>query len=222
MANPTPAGGEWPARQQRDARSRELRDNVRVEEPASENGPHETGETTDRADAKRGRAEGAHRRVLGASGRALATADRANAKRGRAIALKDRAVAAFDRSSPRGESADERHGGADERESKADEREAALDRQRVDGASAPAALRAELVTLRREAAEFAEWMAQQAETFADYLEKVAADQDSERRLKMAAFEREVAAIARRNSARLRGTDTGPLGLEHLPRLPIDE
>ncbi|HAM01045.1 MAG TPA: hypothetical protein DCQ30_02275 [Acidimicrobiaceae bacterium] len=148
--------------------------------------------------------------------RAADERDRVADDRDETADLRDRVADLRDRT------AGEREIKADERESKADEREAALDRQRVDGASAPAALRAELVTLRREAAEFAEWMAQQAETFADYLEKVAADQDSERRLKMAAFEREVAAIARRNSARLRGTDTGPLGLEHLPRLPIDE
>jgi len=68
-------------------------------------------------------------------------------------------------------------------------------------------------------AEFAEQMAEAAEAFAAMLEAAASRGDATRRLAVAAAEREVARIQRRNAAKLRNTATGCLDLEHLPHLP---
>jgi len=73
-------------------------------------------------------------------------------------------------------------------------------------------------------AEQAARMAADADTFADLLERNAVHGDAERRLEIAAVERETARILRRNAARLRkavGELTQP-ELEPLPRLPRHE
>jgi len=69
-------------------------------------------------------------------------------------------------------------------------------------------------------ADFAERMAEEADAFAAMLEEAARRGDAERRLAVAAVEREVAGIARRNAARLRDQPAGHhLDLERLPSLP---
>ncbi len=66
---------------------------------------------------------------------------------------------------------------------------------------------------RMEAAVQAERVAEQADAFADYLERRAAGPGRERRLGMAERERTIAALERRNAARLRAAGTGPVHLE---------
>jgi hypothetical protein len=70
---------------------------------------------------------------------------------------------------------------------------------------------------RELAAELADELAALAESFAAILERAAPRGDTERRLRTAQAEREIAQIARRNAARLRAAHThGAVGLEHLP------
>ena len=74
---------------------------------------------------------------------------------------------------------------------------------------------------RQRCAELADEVASLAEDFADILERAAPRGDTERRLRTAQVEREIARVERRNAARLRaGHDHGVIGLEHLPRLPV--
>jgi hypothetical protein len=62
-------------------------------------------------------------------------------------------------------------------------------------------------------------MAEDADGLAATLEAAARrGHDAERRLKIAAVEREIARIQRRNAARLRRAGGGPVELEGLPRL----
>lgn len=75
--------------------------------------------------------------------------------------------------------------------------------------------------LRIRGAEMSERMARAADTFADYLEDAAERGDRDRRLGIARVEREIAAIERRNAARLRHPDD-PSPLESLPDLPKEE
>lgn len=76
-----------------------------------------------------------------------------------------------------------------------------------------------IVRDRLDAARQADRVADLAETIADRLEaEAAADAggpDTDRRLARAAREREIAAIERRNAARLREAGAGPLHLESL-------
>ena len=185
-------------------------------------------EARDRADAERLRATLA---------RVGERSDRAKAKARRAMAAADRARAAFDRVGDRDRIADERdriadfrdkvadvrEGRADRREGAADSREAAQDQRDLIGPDAPIedVLHADAVALRRHAADIAESMAEQAEAFAAYLEEQAGKGDADRRLRTAEVEREIAAIERRNAARLRGDDW-PVELERLPKLPVAE
>jgi len=61
-------------------------------------------------------------------------------------------------------------------------------------------------------------MADEAERFADLLEEAAASRgDADRRLTLARREREIAAIGRRNAARLRDVG-GHVAFEHYPSL----
>jgi len=62
-------------------------------------------------------------------------------------------------------------------------------------------------------------MADDAEQLATYLEAAASRGDAVRRLRIAAVEREIARIQRRNAARIRRAGSGPVQLEPLPRLP---
>ena len=105
----------------------------------------------------------------------------------------------------------------------ADGREAVQDDRDLIRPDAPVehVLHAEAVALRRHAAAIAESMAEQAEAFAAYLEEQAGKGDADRRLRTAEVEREIAAIERRNAARLRGDDW-PVELERLPKLPVGE
>ena len=75
---------------------------------------------------------------------------------------------------------------------------------------------------RTRAAELAETIARQADSFASYLEESAPRGDTERRLGIASVEREIAEIERRNAAKLRSHGSEPLHLEHLPSLPGTE
>lgn len=74
--------------------------------------------------------------------------------------------------------------------------------------------------LRSVAADTADTLADEAESVADVLEKAPMDAYRHRRLSIAATEREIAATLRRNGARLRQFAGAPVGLEHLPRLPL--
>jgi hypothetical protein len=73
--------------------------------------------------------------------------------------------------------------------------------------------------IRAEVAAAAEEMARQAEVFAGFLERAAERGDSARRLAVAAVERQISEIERRNAARLRQPGIYPLILEPLPPLP---
>lgn len=75
--------------------------------------------------------------------------------------------------------------------------------------------------LNQRSAELADEFASVAETYASILERAALRCDSERRLRTARAEREIARVERRNAARLRAARTyGPIGLEHLPPLAV--
>ena len=76
--------------------------------------------------------------------------------------------------------------------------------------------------LRETAADLAETSAGLAEEFASILEVAAKRGDSERRLRIARTEREIAAIERRNATRMRDAGGGPVDLEHLPSLNPEE
>ncbi len=75
------------------------------------------------------------------------------------------------------------------------------------------ALKRRLVSERLEAAAQAERVADQADAFADYLERRAVGPERDRRLEMAERERMTAALERRNAARLRAAGPGPVHLE---------
>jgi hypothetical protein len=72
-------------------------------------------------------------------------------------------------------------------------------------------------------AQLAEQVADAADTFASILEETALRGDRTRRLRLAATERQIAEIERRNAARLRNFDGGhgPVTLERVPGLPDD-
>lgn len=72
--------------------------------------------------------------------------------------------------------------------------------------------------LRARAANIADRLAAVAESFASLLDKSALRGDADRRHRIAAGEREIATIERRNAARLREAGSSPLRLEHLPSL----
>jgi hypothetical protein len=83
------------------------------------------------------------------------------------------------------------------------------------------ALRGEILAeqlddLRIQFAQSAEVVAEQAEFVATILERAAKRGDTERRLHLAAVERQVARIERINAAKLYGSRRGPFGLNHLP------
>jgi hypothetical protein len=72
--------------------------------------------------------------------------------------------------------------------------------------------------LRARSAQVAEQMADQAEQVASILEEAALRGDSDRRLKLARREREIAGIQRSNAELIRKAGTGPLTLLPLPSL----
>jgi len=75
-----------------------------------------------------------------------------------------------------------------------------------------------LASTRARLAETAEEVAARAEDMASLLEGAAARGESERRMRWAAWEREIVRIERRNAAALReGAD--PATFEHLPPRP---
>lgn len=80
------------------------------------------------------------------------------------------------------------------------------------------ASKAAIVAFRRSTAELTDKLAEVADGFAGYLEEAAGRGDLERRLRLAAVEREIARISRRNAEKLRETDTELSDLEPLPRL----
>ncbi|HET7489218.1 MAG TPA: hypothetical protein VFJ85_14905 [Acidimicrobiales bacterium] len=140
--------------------------------------------------------------------------------------------------------ADERDRLADERESRADDRERLAEqrdneanrlRSEAEGLSRLAeeakarsrtrhaerlAVAGSLARQRAAAADIAESMANEAEAFAAVLEGNPMERGRERRLRIAAAEREIAGIARRNAARLRTAGPGLPALEHIPSLPL--
>src|SRR5947209_462430 len=85
-------------------------------------------------------------------------------------------------------------------------------RREPDTGSQPERLQA----FRTHAADLAESIARQADSFASYLEESAQRGDAERRLGIATVEREIAEIERRNAAKLRSQGSEPMQLEHLP------
>jgi hypothetical protein len=72
---------------------------------------------------------------------------------------------------------------------------------------------------RDEMAVAAEMVANEADAFAGFLERAAERGDARRRLELAAVEREISRIERRNAAKLRQPGNEPLRLERLPPLP---
>jgi hypothetical protein len=68
-------------------------------------------------------------------------------------------------------------------------------------------------------ADAAEDVAREADVYAYLLEQAAQRGDSARRLSVAAAEREISRIERRNAAKLRQSSVHPLELEPLPPLP---
>ena len=90
-------------------------------------------------------------------------------------------------------------------------------RQRVADATARSeSLKAQMIRERLNAAAQAEVIADQAEAFAANLEAGAVGEARNERIKMAEKERQIAAIERRNAAKLRKGGTGPLHLETPP------
>jgi hypothetical protein len=117
--------------------------------------------------------------------------------------------------------ADERERIADERDRIADERDAEADeRERIMHRDARArSVQQDLADVRIEAARVADWMADQADAFAAYLEEHAGGRaGEERKLAFAESEREIATVLRRNADNLRSA-RGALRLERIPRLP---
>lgn len=127
--------------------------------------------------------------------------------------------------------ADERERRADQRDTDADERDTLADRRErlADMRNAPQAaprpgeragrrfaaladsfprLREEQARLRSQSARLADQMADGAEAFATWLEATAAKGDRDRRLAMAASEREVAKQVRDNASRWRAVGAG--------------
>jgi hypothetical protein len=76
-----------------------------------------------------------------------------------------------------------------------------------------------IAAVRARAAAAAEIVADQADHLAGILERAAQRGDKARRLELAAVEREISRIERRNADKLRNAGPGPLQLEHLPPLP---
>lgn len=101
------------------------------------------------------------------------------------------------------------------------ERLAELRKRLEDATSRVEKLKRQIVSGRLNAAEQAERTANQADAFAAHLEASAEGQAREHRLRIASREREVAALERRNAARLREAGAGPLHLERPPSLRDD-
>ncbi len=92
-------------------------------------------------------------------------------------------------------------------------------RQRVEQAASRAkTLQERSIRDRLKAADQADLVVDTAESFATYLEARAVGDAGERRLKVAQREREIAAVERRNAAKLRQAGAGPLHLERLPAI----
>lgn len=81
-------------------------------------------------------------------------------------------------------------------------------------------LRRWTAALRAELADAADKVADEADVFAAILEQAAPRGDVARRLGLAALERHISSIERRNAARLRDPAPGPLHLEPLPALKV--
>ena len=92
-------------------------------------------------------------------------------------------------------------------------------RPRVEQATSRAkALNERSMRDRLKAADQADLVADTAESFAAYLEAKAGGGAGDPRLKVAQREREIAALERRNAAKLRQAGAGPLQLERPPPL----
>lgn len=78
----------------------------------------------------------------------------------------------------------------------------------------------DVARLRALADDTTDALADEAESIADDLEDAATGADRERKLSIAATEREIAATLRRNGARLRQFANAPANLEPLPRLLV--
>lgn len=107
----------------------------------------------------------------------------------------------------------DRHRIADERDG--DDRDAAADERRAGSRR----LLDQRAKFQAVSGDFAEQMAAQADRFADLLEVAAGRGDADRRLRIAAAEREIARIHRRNAARLRSPGGQQSELEPVPHLP---
>ncbi len=114
--------------------------------------------------------------------------------------------------------ADERERVADIRESEADERERILASRMAPRPDTADEAEQNLEAPRARAADIAEWMADEAEAYATYLEGSPTRGDLGRRMRIAETEREIARVERRNAARLREPGARYRRLEHLPRL----
>lgn len=92
-------------------------------------------------------------------------------------------------------------------------------RQQVEQATGRAkTLKERVIRDRLRAAVQAERVADTAESFAAYLEARAGGDAGDPRLKVAQREREIAALERRNAAKLRQAGAGPVQLERPPPL----
>ncbi|HZQ79465.1 MAG TPA: hypothetical protein VFE55_19200 [Acidimicrobiia bacterium] len=114
----------------------------------------------------------------------------------------------YERDDRRDHRADARDQRADARDQRADERDARA-RRVLD----------QRAKLHAVSADFAEQIAAQADRFADLLEIAAGRGDADRRLRIAAAEREIARTHRRNAARLRSPGDQGSELEPVPHLP---
>jgi hypothetical protein len=194
----------------------------------------------ERSEARKNRAVTARERSAAAGARTVATRLRSQAARLRRAASRaagessDSGTGADDRAQlidERERVADDRDGRADERERVADAREGDADRRdraadvrdrRVDEH------RDRYDKWRARAADMNDQIAAQAESFAAFLEERDRDRgadddaDAARRQEIARIERETAAVARRNAAKLRDPGSEHPDLEHLPKLLRDD
>jgi hypothetical protein len=166
--------------------------------------------------------------------------DRIADKRDRSADEREAAADERDRiADKRDRSADEREAAADERDRVADDRERLAEvKQPVteehevlardgelllgEGNAVRESVHERMVSVRIAAAERAEALAEQAEFYALYLKGSADRGDREDRLKIAAWECEVAAVERRNAAKLRDLGTEQFALEGVPKRPAPD
>ena len=179
-----------------------------------------------RRDAALGRSSAGIQRAGAARQRAEAARNRAESARRRAEELLAAFLEAHEPSraatelpgSSQEHVAVERERVADTRESEADERERILASRMAPRPDTADEAEQNLEAPRARAADIAEWMADEAEAYATYLEGSPTRGDLGRRMRIAETEREIARVERRNAARLREPGARYRRLEHLPRL----